>query len=384
MAAWRVGGPRSIPLGWRLLSRDRVRFLVTVAGVGFATALMLFLAGVYGGVESESNGYVAGRPVDAWVTASNSTNLIRSSSFLSSDWIGILQSSEQVASVAPLLRLITTLTVRGEGFTAFVCGIDPAEAATRPTVVLGPGTLGTGDMLIDRALARRAGLAVGDALLVQGREYRVSGITTGTNVVISQFTFLNLAGAQDLLPPAFRRVVSFLLVKARPGVSRQTLVTDLKDVVEGGEPALNVFKAAEFERNNLDEMRTGLLPILATVALFGGVVGTALLTLLLYGLILDRREDYALLKAIGASRGFLWRLVLRQGLVAVALGFVFGLLAYFAAEPIVTLLVPVLSVSLSLSACAVIAGGSLAMGAFGAWLPLSQLERIYPAEVFRA
>jgi putative ABC transport system permease protein len=131
-------------------------------------------------------------------------------------------------------------------------------------------------------------------------------------------------------------------------------------------------------------MRTGLLPILATVALFGGVVGTALLTLLLYGAILERREDYALLKAIGASRGLLWRLVLRQALVAVALGFLFGVLAYLAAQPLVALLVPVLSVSLSLSACAIIAGASLAMGALGAWLPLSRLERIYPAEVFRA
>ncbi len=384
MATWRVGGLRSIPLGWRLLSRDRARFLVTVAGVGFATALMLFLAGVYGGVETESNGYVAGRPVDAWVAANNSTNLVRSLSFLPSDWIAILKSSEQVASVAPLLRLITTLTVQGKGFTAFVCGVDPANAATQPTVVLGQGTLGTGEILIDRALARRASLSVGDSLLVQGREYRVSGITTGTNVVISQFTFVNLAGAQDLLPSSFRRAVSFLLVKAKPGVSRQALVTALKSVVEGGEPPLSVFTADEFERNNLDEMRTGLLPVLATVALFGGVVGTALLTLLLYGAILERREDYALLKAVGASRGFLWRLVLRQALIAVALGFLFGVLVYLAAQPLVTLLVPALSVSLSLSACTIIAAGSLAMGALGAWLPLSRLERIYPAEVFRA
>jgi len=381
---WRVSVIRSIPLGWRLLSRDRVRFIVTVTGVGFATALMLFLAGVYGGVETESNGYVAGRPVDAWVAANHSTNLVRSSSFLSSAWIGILQSSEQVESVAPLLRLITTLTVRGKRFTAFVCGIDPAEAATQPTIVLGHGGLGTGEILIDRALARRAGLSVGDTLLVQDREYRVSGITTGTNVVISQFTFVNLDGAQDLLPPSVRRVVSFLLVKAKPGVSRQTLFTSLKTEVEGGEPALSVFTAGEFERNNLDEMRTGLLPILATVALFGGVVGTALLTLLLYGAILERREDYALLKAIGASRGILWKLVLRQALVAVALGFLFGVLAYLAAQPLAALLVPELSFSLSLSACAIIAGASLAMGALGAWLPLSRLERIYPAEVFRA
>ena len=384
MTRWRSGGFRGIPLGWRLLSGDRMRFFVTVTGVGLVTALMLFLAGVYGGVETEANGYVAGRPVDAWVALNNSTNLIRSSSFLSSEWLGGLKNGDEVASVAPLLRLITTLSVRGKAYTAFVCGIDPSEAATRPAVVRGPGTLGRGDILLDLALARRTGASVGDLLLVQGHAYRVSGLTTGTNVVISQFTFVNLTDAQELLPVSFRRVVSFFLVTAKPGVSRRALVDRLRRNVEGGEPALVVFTADEFERNNLDEMRSGLLPMLATVVVFGGLVGTAVLTLLLYGSIIERREDYALLKAIGASRGFLCRLVLKQALVTVAWGFLVGLGAYVAAQPVVTFLVPVVAVSLSLPACAVIAGISLTMAAFGVWIPLSRLEGIYPAEVFRA
>ena len=65
-----------------MLTRDPGRFFVTVGGVGVAVALMLFLVGVYGGVRTESNGYVAGRDVTAWVAQSNTTNLVRSSSFV--------------------------------------------------------------------------------------------------------------------------------------------------------------------------------------------------------------------------------------------------------------------------------------------------------------
>ena len=104
-------------------------------------------------------------------------------------------------------------------------------------------------------------------------------------------------------------------------MSTAALAADLRERA----PSLNVFTADEFAGNNLDEMRTGLLPILATVAIFGGAVGAAVLTLLLYGSILERREDYALLKAIGASRSFLMRLVFRQCLTAVIWGFGFGL-----------------------------------------------------------
>jgi hypothetical protein len=101
-----------------LLSEVRSRLFVTVIGVGFVVTLMLFLAGVYGGVRTESNGYVTERPVHVWIAQSNSTNLIRSSSFFPQPAPGTLETVEGVESVSPLLRLITTLTVGERVFTA--------------------------------------------------------------------------------------------------------------------------------------------------------------------------------------------------------------------------------------------------------------------------
>jgi putative ABC transport system permease protein len=369
---------RSVPLAWRLLARDRVRFAVTVTGICFVVILMLFLSGVYVGVRTESNGYVAGRPADVWIAQNNTTNLIRSSSFLQASRADAFRTVPGVASIAPLLRLITTLSIRGQGVTAFVFGVEPNAAETYPNVVKGRGTLGKGDIVIDRALARRVGILVGDTIRVQGRSYRVTGISAGTNAIISQFTFIRLEDAQELL--GFSGVVSFFLIRAAPGVSPELLADRLRSRV----PLLNVFSSPVFIANNLEEMRTGLLPILATVAIFGVVVGVVVLTLLLYGTMLERREDYALLKAIGAGRGLLRLLVLRQSLVSVSCGFVFGLLGYFVAQPVVGRLVPVLALSLSPGSAAVIGGAALAMGGVGAWLPLTRLERIHPAEVFRA
>lgn len=369
-----------MPLGWRMVSRDWIRFFVTVSGCGVALSLMLFLAGVYDGVKTESNGYVSSRPVDVWVAQSNTTNLIRSTSFLDVYWRDTLRESPLVGSIAPLLRLITTLTIRGTVYTQFVCGIDPGVPATRPTMALGSGDLGPGEIIVDLAFARRSGLGVGDTVLVQERPFRVAGISTGTNAVITQFTFISMADALALLPKAFRNIDSFLLVSAKLNVSTAALAADLRERA----PSLNVFTADEFTRNNLDEMRTGLLPILATVALFGGAVGAAVLTLLLYGSILERREDYALLKAIGASRSFLRLLIFRQCLTAVTWGFGFGLLTYAVMKPVLVLVVPILTISLSWRAATLIGLAAIVMGLIGAWLPLSRLERIYPGEVFRA
>ena len=371
---------RRIPLGWRLIARDWARFLITVAGAGVALALILFLVGVYEGVKSESNGYVQSRPVSAWVAQRGTNNLVRGTSFLGGGVTKKLQDIGAVGGVAPLLRLITTLQVNGRPYTGFVCGIEPGLPATMPVVVEGNAAISPGEMLVDRAFARRTRLSVGDSVSVQDKTFRVAGFTSGTNAVITQFMFVSLADAQKLLPAGLQQIVSYVLVTAKPGVTPQAVVTDIR----GKAPELEVFTAAQFAQNNLDELRNGLLPILATISIFGGVVGAAVLTLLLYSLILERRDDYALLKALGVGRGYLRRLVLQQCLLAVGWGLLFGVVICVAAQPLIGSLVPVLVLSISWRAAALIGFAALIMGALGAWLPLVRLERIYPAEVFRA
>jgi len=65
-------------------------------------------------------------------------------------------------------------------------------------------------------------------------------------------------------------------------------------------------------------------------------------------------------------------------------GFLVAEIVCAAATPIIGYFVPVLVFSFTARAGVLIAVAALAMGAAGAWLPVSKLERIYPAEVFRA
>ncbi len=369
-----------MPLVWRLVSHEPVRFLITVSGTGVALALMLFLAGAYVGVKTESNGYVASRPAGVWLAQGQASNLIRATSFMNSAWVDILRDSPAVESVSPLLRLVLPVSIRGQTYTAFVCGIPPDAAALLPTIVQGHADLKPGEIVVDRALARKAGITIGDIVQVQDREFRVTGLSSGTNAVLTQFTFVGLDEATALLPSAVRYVVSFLHVTPKPGVTVAALADDLR----GRQDELNVITTDDFVENNLDELRSGLLPILSTIGVFGALVGVTVLTLVLYGSVLERREDYALLKAIGASRGYLRKLVLGQCLVTVAWGFLLGVAICLVVQPILASFVPVFAIAWSWEAAAWIGLAAVGMGLLGAWLPLSKLERIYPAEVFRA
>jgi hypothetical protein len=102
---------RSVPLGARLVAFDRARFAITIVGIGFAVLLMLFLVALYEGIRTEANGYVESRPVHAWVSQDNTTNFIKSTSFVAASGLDSLADVEGVVEVTPLLRILTTAVI---------------------------------------------------------------------------------------------------------------------------------------------------------------------------------------------------------------------------------------------------------------------------------
>lgn len=373
--SWAPGS--GVPLTRRLIAQLAARFTLTLVGVGMTVVLMLFLLALNDGVRTEANGWVASRPVDAWVGQKNTTNFIKASSFVMTRIADSLAGPD-VEEVTPLLRLITLLDVKDRRVTAIVVGLDPSSPAGAPQVVEGSATLDSAGIIIDRALARRLGVTVGDALSIEDRHFRVSGISRGTNSILTQFAFITLDDARALL--GFPGVASYLLVRGREGVPRDTLLAHLRSRA----PRQEVVAQDAFAANNMDELRGGLIPVLVSVAVLGGIVAVVVLTLLLYGAVLERREDYALLKAIGAPSGVLGRVMLGQAVAAVAGGLVVGLLAYAVAVPVVGALAPAVPLALSVRTVTMVAVAAIVIGAAGTLLPLRRIARIHPAEVFRA
>ncbi|MEP7380537.1 MAG: ABC transporter permease [Gemmatimonadota bacterium] len=361
-----------------MVARDAVRFSITIAGVGMAVVLILFLLALYNGVRVEANGWVSSRPVDGWVAQSNTTNFIKSSSMLDAALEDSVRTDPGVEEVTSLLRLITLIEAGPRHLTAIVVGIDPASAAGRPDVVEGQAQVDSAGLILDWALAKRLHTSVGDSVQVEGRTFRVTGVSRGTNSVLTQYAFVTLPQARALL--GFPDVASYLLVRTRAGVAPGDVLQRLRARF----PDVAVIAQATFAENNMDEMRGGLIPILTTVAVLGAIVAAAVLTLLLYGSVLERREDYALLKAIGAPSRVLGWVMLAQAVAAVCGGLVVGSVVYALAVPISAHLAPAVPLSLSWRTVALVVSGSLATGIVGALLPLARIARIHPAEVFRA
>ncbi len=145
-----------IPIARRMIWREKARFFITAAGLGLTAMLMMFLLGVYEGVKRGSTGYVEANRADIWVCESNSTNLLRSSSFLPIALGEEFKKSEGVQDTAGVLRVLASTKIKGRPVTLFLFGFDPREPLGKPSRInrgsatIGP-VAGTGTMIYLRS-----------------------------------------------------------------------------------------------------------------------------------------------------------------------------------------------------------------------------------------
>ena len=353
-----------VPLARRLLFRNRGTFLVTVAGVAATVSLLLFLFAVHAGVKDGSTRYVRTARVDVWIAQKGSDNILKSSSFLPASLAERVRRMDGVEAASPLLRVISKAEIRGRlSSTLFLFGFDPVTRLGAPE---GAPDLQRGEIVLDDSFARKYALRVGDTIAIQRRTFRVAAFSHGTNTLVAQFGFLRFDDGAEVL--GLKDTASFIVVR-----TKQPLAL----------PGFAVYEADDFIRQHEEEMENGVLPVFAAAATFAAAVGGFIVALMLYGSALERRDDYATLKAIGAGQRYLLRLVVAQSLLVTAIGCIAGALLTAAITPLLLRLVPTLTLRYPPQLLLVLPA-ALVIGAVAASAPLRVLRRIYPGEVFRA
>jgi len=193
---------------------------------------------------------------------------------------------------------------------------EPAQAVLRSLDLRGERTpelearIAAGEALVSEPLAHKLGLAVGDALALRGPrgpvQLRVAGIYTDYADERGSLAFAR-APALALFGPSPVFALSLL---AEPGLAPQELV----ERARRADP-----RAAELELRSNRTLREASLVVFDRTFAITGVLralagGVALLATLaaLLALALERRREYATLRALGLTPGELVRLVLVQ------------------------------------------------------------------------
>jgi putative ABC transport system permease protein len=174
---------------------------------------------------------------------------------------------------------------------------------------------------VTRLLAERGPFEV----QVGNRQMEIAGLVeigpsfgADGNIVMSEVNFRRVV--KERLPSQ----VDLVAIKLRPGADREAAMARLRALLPADVMVMSQPELVAHERNYW-ETATPIGFIFAFGSLMGLVVGMVIVYQILFSDIASHLREYATLKAIGYSNGFLRRAVLSAALILAVLGFLPGL-----------------------------------------------------------
>lgn len=187
------------------------------------------------------------------------------------------------------------------------------------------------DMLVDEYYAREKRLRVGDKVQLVNHEWRVAGIFESGKLAR---ICVRLPVLQELMGNEHH--LSQIYVKADSPDHIQEVLGELRTKM----PGYQIYTVEEFT-SLLSINSVGLLRnFIGVVIGVAVVVGFIVVFMAMYTAVLERTREIGILKAVGASSGFILGLLLRETLLLSTLGSVAGILLTYGTQWVMQHAVP--------------------------------------------
>jgi putative ABC transport system permease protein len=320
----------------KMLMGDRSKYLGIVMGLTFASLIMTQQPAIFIGLMMRSYSFITdvGLP-DIWVMDPK-VQFVDDVKPLQDMNLYRVRGIEGVEWAMPLYKgLIKARLPNGNFQTCNVIGLDDATLIGGPPEML-EGTLEnlrrSDAVIVDIDGARdKLGLPgpdgkpiplkVGDALELNDRRAIVVGIAKTTRTFQSQPVLYTTYSRAMRYAPRERKLLSFILVKAKAGEHKQALIERI-----GRTTGLAAYTQAGFQKLTYDYFmkNTGIPINFGMSVTLGFIVGAAIAGQTFFNFTMENLRQFGVLKAMGASNGALLRMILLQAAVVGAIGYGLG------------------------------------------------------------
>ncbi|HAX75217.1 MAG TPA: ABC transporter [Cyanobacteria bacterium UBA11372] len=326
-----------IPLAWLQLTKEKVRLLVALAGIGFADILMFMQLGFRDALFESAITFHKNVRGDIFLISSQSTALIAMKSF-SQRRLYQAMAFDGVESITPV-------------YLGFGIWKNPENRKTRQLMVIAfnpaakifnlPGIeenlaqVKIPDVVIFDSASREefgpveklfnSGQTVETE--IDSRRVRVGGLFklgasfgADGNVVTSDLNFLRIFSRRD------RGSIDIGVINLKPDANKEQVITTMKNYYKNAYPDVLVLSHEEFIQFEKTYWETGtsigFVFFLGT--LMGFIVGTVIVYQILYTDVADHLAEYATLKAMGYKDLYLLGVVFQEAIILSILGFIPG------------------------------------------------------------
>lgn len=329
----------------KMLMGDRAKYLGIIMGLTFASLLITQQTSIFVGLMSRTFGFVAdtGQP-DIWVM-DQKVQFVDDIKPLQDTMLLRARGVEGVQWALPLYKGVLRARLPNGLFqNCNVIGLDDATLVGGPPVMV-QGHLGdlrrAESVIVDETGAKgrlaRAPLPgpdgkvdpnakpiplkVGDTLELNDKRAVVVGICRVQRTFQSQPVIYTTYSRAVRFAPKERKLLSFILVKAMPGVDFKELAAKITR-----ETGLAAFTSREFSWKTVTYFMkyTGIPINFGIAVVLGFLVGTAIAGQTFYNFTHDNIKQFGALKAMGASNWRLLRMILLQSVMVGLIGYGLG------------------------------------------------------------
>ena len=320
----------------KMLVGDRAKYLGIIMGLTFASLLITQQLAIFVGLMSRTYGFISdtSQP-DVWVMDPK-VQFIDDVKPLQDTQLLRVRGVEGVGWAVPMYKGLLKARLHNGNFqTCNVVGLDDA------TLIGGPPEMVQGQLVdlrrsegivVDEVGAagklarqlpdgRSVPLAVGDTLELNDHRATVVGICRVSRTFQSQPVVYTTYSRATTFAPRERKLLSFILVGARPGYDLGELTDNVRR-----QTGLAAYTRPQFETLTYQYFmeNTGIPINFGIAVVLGFIVGTAIAGQTFYNFTLDNLRHFGALKAMGAGNAMLLRMILLQALVVGLIGYGLG------------------------------------------------------------
>lgn len=310
-------------LAWKNLFHDRVRLTVTLTGIVFALVLIVVQLGLFLGFLETSANVVERTRADLWLSAPGIPHVNAGRPIPERR----LYLAESVPGVAQTVRHAIGFgnwkLPSGAQEWVQIVGFDLAAGLSGPwNLVAGSvdDLRGEDTVIIDRLYAHKLGItALGQPAEINGRRARVVGYTYGIrSFTTSPYVFTSFKNSQNYLRLREDETM-FVLIKTAPGYAPQAVAQELNARVSGVEVFTNDGLRNKTRNYWVFSTGAGITTLLG--AALGLLVGIVVVAQTIYAATVDHIREFGTLKAMGATNGVIYRVIILQALLSAAMGY---------------------------------------------------------------
>ena len=319
-----------------MLMGDRLKYFGLLVGIAFSAMLITQQAGILVGLASQTGSFIRDTSQgDLWIM-DDQVRFSQDTLPLQDTILTRVRGVDGVRWAVPMYQeFLRARLSDGTRMTCILVGLDDATLMGAPpemgqgvladlrrdrAVIVDEEALAT-KMALKRTTEGRTEMRLGDRLDINDHEVEVVGTYKSSKSFFWEPVIYTTYSRAVAMAPQERRVLTYVIVKAAPGVDLADLAARIERTT-----GLAARTNDDFMQLTADYIlkETGILVNFGLAVGLGFLIGVVLCGQMLYNFTIDSLRYYGSLKAMGATNLTLVRMVLVQVLIVGLLGYGIG------------------------------------------------------------